>query len=159
MQIKKELIIKFYKLLYDEDLDIKKKYSIFTQIFYDLSGDDAWKVYWITKNALKKYSENNFRSIQGIQRAHIVDRIQTLTKIFENKKLDDETLIITIIENDKTILMTKEEHGSGNISKKFEIDITQNLFSAQMISYKFRIGHEGVYLRDLYTKHKEEFFN
>ena len=156
MKIKKELIIEFYNLLYNEDLDIKKKYSIFSKIFYDLSGDDAWKVNWITKKSLKKYSENNFRFTQGMQRSHVVDRIETLTKIFEKNKLNDETLMKTIIENDKTVLMTKEEHSSRNISKKFDIDTTLNLFRPKMIGYHFTIGKEGAYLKDLYTKHKEE---
>jgi hypothetical protein len=159
MKIKKELIIKFYKILYDEDIDIKKKYSIFSNVFYDLSYDDAWKVHWITENALKEYSKNNFRFTKGMQRAHLVDRSETLTKIFENSKLDDKTLMKTIIENDKTILMTKEEHNSGKISKKFNIDTTRNLFRPAMIGYRFTIGNEGTYLQDLYNKHKDEFLD
>ena len=73
-----------------------------------------------------------------------------------NNKLDFENYWKEFWENDRTILMTKEEHRSGNISKKFDIDTTLNLFRPKMISYHFTIGKEGAYLRDLYTKHKEE---
>ncbi len=73
----------------------------------------SWHVIGITENALIKFSELDYRyqSKQGLTRAHIKPRIQTVRRLLEqNEPMRPEQFMEFWFENDKTILCAQGEN-------------------------------------------------
>ena len=95
----------------------------FEEMVYSIMGKDAWLPSHITKNALVQYTSGNDTRLQ---RAHgsfsdRLDRYVRTLQIIEGEEQTFDEWWKFFIYHDKTILMTRKEHGS---KKKFEnIDV------------------------------------
>jgi hypothetical protein len=117
---------------------------------------DYWKVIGITKEALKIFSKNDFKSKSrlGIQRAHITqDRIVTNEYLLTNDLSFDEFWSY-LIENDKTVLATSSENKRNDFGEIIKIDENLDLFSARGFGWKHN-KTEIEFLTKLWIKEEE----
>jgi hypothetical protein len=130
----KENIYHDYLLVKKMKADISTKSIILKDIIS--KWEDFWKIIGITKNALKVFSDNDFKKKRknvawvgsNINRAHIKqDRIVTNTYLLTNDLSFDEFWDY-LIENDKTILATSTENKTNTFSEIIPIDPLMNLF-------------------------------
>ena len=115
-------IYQFYCKIYDSSFDIQKKKNLLTSI----AGWEkwSWRVVGITANAVGRIidEDGHARVKSELVRDHF---FQGRSKTYENmlkKKLDYESYWKEFWENDRTILMTKEEHNKIEIKKRYNID-------------------------------------
>ena len=132
----KETIYHDYLLIKEMNSNISTKSKILTNVI--CQWNDFWKVIGITKDALKVFSENNFKnkSKNSINRSHIKqDRIVTNTYLLTNDLSFDEFWKY-LIENDKTILATSSENKTNTFSDVIPIDESLNLFKSSGFGWK-----------------------
>ena len=154
----KEEIYKLYTQIYDSSFDKQKKKNLLTSI----AGWEpwSWRVVGITVDAVGRILENNghARVKSELVRDHF---FQGRSKTYENmlvNKLDFENYWKEFWENDRTILMTKEEHNKINTDKFvglwdfkedkiFEIDWRHGYFiSNKVAGFHFTYKREGQYI-------------
>ncbi len=87
----------------------------FEELLYSVIGRDAWRPTHITKLALKEYVEDINRKIQRAHGAYEdrLDRFDRTLKILEGPELSFDKWWKFFLHHDKTVLMTRSEHGSG----------------------------------------------
>lgn len=113
----------------------------------------SWRVVGITEEAIKAIARNNFnRPIRMLARDHTLSRRETYNRVFSEKMPFDEWWN-WIWENDKTILMTNEEHRLIHIqqpSKVYEIDPNLSYFvNGEVAGWYQSIAREGEFIRNL----------
>jgi len=147
-------IYQFYCKIYDSSFDIQKKKNLLTSI----AGWEkwSWRVVGITANAVGRIIEEDghARVKSELVRDHF---FQGRSKTYENmlkKKLDYESYWKEFWENDRTILMTKEEHNKIEIKKRFNIDASifdldwrlGNFTSNKVAGFHFTFKREGDFI-------------
>ena len=109
-----------------------KRYRMLGELF--AVNPNAWRVIGITENALKVFAEHDFKraSRMGINRSHLVERIQTYTTMLEGPLMECEEWWNFYVDTDKTVLATSTENmGKGEWSKIYDIDPSLKLFQSQ----------------------------
>ena len=154
----KEEIYQLYTQIYDSSFDKQKKKNLLTSI----AGWEqwSWRVVGITVNAVGRILDHkgHARVKSELVRDHF---FQGRSKTYENmlnNKLDFENYWKEFWENDRTILMTKEEHNTiktdkyvglwhFNQDKIFEIDWRHGYFiSNKVAGFHFTYKREGQYI-------------
>ena len=155
-------------LLHDHYKNLRKMYSAgfpkrgvqksFEELVYSVLGKDSWRPTHISFNALREYCTGNSRNIQ---RAHGVvpdrlDRIHRTMKIITSEETSFDEWWKFFVSQDKTILITRQEHGSGT-EYCYESLIPlpswdEGMFENSGFSVKIRKKTEGVWLHNTYEK-------
>ena len=154
----KEEIYQLYTQIYDSSFDKQKKKNLLTSI----AGWEpwSWRVVGITVDAVGYILENDghARVKSKLVRDHF---FQGRSKTYENmlvNKLDFENYWKEFWENDRTILMTKDEHNKINTDKFvglwdfkedkiFEIDWRDGYFiSNKVAGFHFTYKKEGQFI-------------
>ncbi len=151
--LSKQEIYSFYKLIYSSNFTFSKKVTLMTQA---LGMEEwSWRVVGISENAVVEIANNNFnRPTNKLERDHQSSRAGTCRQIFAETLYSFEDWWNLVWENDKTLLVTKEEHKKKNFSKIYEIDFSLGYFrDAGKISYKFTKSREGEFIKQLIQKH------
>jgi hypothetical protein len=169
-QRKKELY-KIYELIFASTFTLSKKRSVITAVLgYETW---SWRVVSITEEAIKEIARNNFnKPSKKLARDHTRTRAETYNRVFNEKMAFDEWWD-WIWENDKTILMTNEEHkliakerkrvNDENealkvISKIYSIDLQSSLFiDAEVAGWHQTQAREGAFLRKLCEEYKIKY--
>ena len=114
-----------YLLISQMKMPIKRKARLLTELLAQY--ENTWRVIGITNAALEKFIQCDFIKIKGmgIQRAHLTDRIETYTYMFENVFYDTDSWWEYHLEKDKTILSTSSENMSSIL--KDEIYFNDNV--------------------------------
>ena len=145
----KELIYKFYCLIYESDFSLAKKRALLTAVMaYE---QWSWRVVGITEDAIRVIARNGFRKPKhALARDHTQPRAITYTKVFCSGLMPFEEWWNWIWTHDKTILMTNKEHNSKNVSKVYPVDPGVGLFrSTGLVGWRHTIAIEGEFVRQL----------
>lgn len=85
-----------------------------TTILTSIMGleNHGWRVVGITKQALQKYSDNNFKHPpKCLCRGHVVDRVETTRRLFKSNIPEPIDIFFDIfIKNDCTVIMLNEQN-------------------------------------------------
>ncbi len=137
-----------YELVFDSHFSLSKKRSVMTAVL----GYEAWswRVVGITEDAIRAIAKNNFnKPSRVLARDHRLPRVTTYNKLFE-AKLPFAEWWDWIWDNDKTTLMTNEEHHSQKISKIYELDPYQSYFvDAEVAGWHQTKAREGALVKKM----------
>ena len=133
----------------------------FEELVYSVVGKDSWRPTHISHEALNEYIEGSSRNVQ---RAHGVvgNRLDRYVRTMNLLETFPEMVFSAwwqyFTEHDKTVLITRKEHGSGKKFKYEELiplpDWSDNLFENSGFSVKVRKKSEGVWLQNTYDKRR-----
>jgi len=147
----KKLMYSFYLLTFDSSFGLAKKRHIMGSVLAHEKW--GWRVVGITKKAILKIAENNYRLPNGLQRDHFKrSRSETFNELFECK-YDISGWWNLIWDGDETILMTKEEHDKHKELDNrdvIEVDYRLGYFVNSYVGIKFGRHKEGVFVKCLY---------
>ncbi len=158
-QQKKEELYRFYEMIFDSSFMLRKKRSLMTAVLgYETW---SWRVVGITEEAIKAIARNNYNyPTRTLARDHTHTRMETYNRTF-NEKMAFEDWWNWIWENDKTILMTNDEHSAIHItqpSKIYSIDPNESMFvDGGLIGFHFTQTREGRFVRALCEKHNIDY--
>ena len=160
-KLKKEMY-EFYTKIFDSSFDHQKKKNLLTSI----AGWEpwSWRVVGITANAVGEIVEDkgHARVKTKLVRDHFFQSRSTTSNNLLNKKHDFNAYWKEFWENDRTILMTKEEHNSINKIENswikddpskaiFDISWQQGLFKSEKVAgFHFSYKKEGEYIYNLF---------
>ena len=160
-KLKKEMY-EFYTKIFDSSFDHQKKKNLLTSI----AGWEpwSWRVVGITANAVGEIVEDkgHARVKTKLVRDHFFQSRSTTSNNLLNKKHDFKAYWKEFWENDRTILMTKEEHNSINKIENswikddpskaiFDISWQQGLFKSEKVAgFHFSYKKEGEYIYNLF---------
>lgn len=150
----KRQIYQFYKLIYESNFTFAKKKTLMTAA---LGMEEwSWRVVGISKNAVIEIAKNNYKKpAKKLARDHQVTRAETYAQIFGTKEYEFNDWWNLVWENDKTTLITNEEHSSHVISEIYPIDLGLGLFrDSGMVGWKHVLKNEGAFIKSLCEKHK-----
>ncbi len=128
----------------------------FEELVYSIVGKDSWRPTHISVEALREYVDGSSRNIQ---RAHGVlgDRLDRYTRtmqLLEGDQLSFENWWHYFIKHDKTVLITRKEHGAGTMYNESDlIELPQwsaGMFENSGFSVRIRKKTEGVWLHGMY---------
>jgi hypothetical protein len=120
-------------------------------------GHDTWRPTHITANAAQSYLRGDYKDVQ---RAHgalegRVDRHVRTKMILEGPEMPFEQWWKIAAENDKTVLVTRAEHGSKKIFKIEEVytlpDWSEGMFDCPGKSIRLRKGTELKWLKEHFS--------
>jgi hypothetical protein len=153
-------------LLHDHYINLRKMLAAdvpkrgvqksFEELVYSIVGKDSWRPTHVSPAAVKEYVEGSSRNIQ---RAHGVlgdrlDRYNRTMLLLMGEERDFDTWWRFFNQHDKTVLITRKEHGSG---KKFTEDEliplpvwNRGMFENSGFSVRLRKKTEGVWLNEQY---------
>jgi hypothetical protein len=158
-QQKKKELYKFYELIFDSTFTLPKKRSVITAVLgYETW---SWRVVGITEEAIKAIARNNFnKPSRVLARDHTLSRKETYSRIF-NEKMGFNEWWEWIWENDKTVLMTNEEHKVIHIQKPtkiYDIDLNLSLFvDAEVAGWHQTKTREGAFIKDLCERYQIKY--
>ncbi len=157
-------IYKLYKAIFKSDIfdtDIeneKYKIKLMTPIFswYPWS----WRVVGISEDAFRKIKRNKFSRPKKIQRDHFLQgRAVTYKKMIRrDEPLELEEWWHLFWENDRTIIMTKEENDIKDDKEKDKIKCLKlnwedgYFYCNPLVGFKYGKATEGEYLKTLKVK-------
>ena len=149
----KQQIYQFYKLIYESNFTFAKKKTLMTAALG--MQDWSWRVVGISKNAVIEIAKNNFKKPpRKLARDHQVSRAETYNQIFGTKEYGFDDWWNLVWENDKTTLITNDEHNTHAISEIYPIDLELGLFrDSGMVGWKHTIKNEGAFVKGLCAKH------
>ena len=156
-------------LLHDHYLNLRKMLAAgfprrgvqksFEELVYSVVGRDSWRPTHISKSAIHDYIQDAPRNIQ---RAHGVvgnrlDRYARTMNLLETfSEMNFQAWWEYFTKHDKTVLITRKEHGSG---KKFSFDElielpdwSLGMFENSGFSVRMRKKTEGVWIHDMYKR-------
>ena len=128
----------------------------FEELVYSVLGKKAWRPTHITKQALKEYIEGTNKKIQ---RAHgtyrdRLGRFERTLKILEGDLMSYEEWWSFFLYHDKTVLMTRAEHGSGELPSEDDLietpDDSMGMFETSGFSARIRKRVEEVWMKEQY---------
>lgn len=133
----------------------------FEELVYSVLNKNSWRPTHISPEAIREYVEGNPRNLQ---RAHGVlggrlERYARTMSLLEGAENDFDTWWHFFVEHDKTVLITRKEHGSG---KKFTFkdlvklpDWSEGMFENSGFSVRIRKKTEGVWINSQYSSKAE----
>lgn len=94
--------------------------AIFTNVM--ASQNWGWHVIGISQKALKEYKTNRFKHPKGkLHRGHLKMRAKTTDRFFNlDKPMSIDEFFKIYLDNDKTIIMTKEENATNKVPKGYK---------------------------------------
>jgi hypothetical protein len=134
----------------------------FEELVYSIVDKNSWRPTHISMNALKECINDNRRAVQ---RAHGAmgdrkDRFVRTLEILEGPVLKFETWWDFFLHHDKTILITRQEHGSGKKFTEDELiptpDWEKGMFENSGFNVRIRKRVELVWMKERFeeiTKH------
>lgn len=137
-----------YELIFDSGFSRPKQRSVITAVLgYEVW---SWRVVGITVDALKAIARNNYnKPARMLARDHSKPRVETYNKIFEQRMAFQEWWE-WVWENDKTVLMTNEEHHSQRISQVIELNPSEGYFvDAEVAGWHQTKAREGALVKQL----------
>lgn len=158
-QYKKEELYKLYELIFDSSFTSTKKRSLLTSVLgYETW---SWRVVGITEEAIKAIARNNFnKPSKVLARDHTLSRKDTYNRTFA-EKMNFNDWWNWIWDNDKTILMTNQEHNLKHLRqprKIYEIDPKLSFFvDGELVGWYQTKAREGEFVRQLCEKHKIDY--
>lgn len=129
----------------------------FEELVYSVLGKEAWRPTHITRQALKEYVEGVNKKIQRAHGTHQdrLGRFERTLFILEGDEMSFDQWWNFFLYHDKTILMTRSEHGSGKIPSESDLIETpsfeKGMFENAGFSVRIRKGTEGVWMKEQYS--------
>ena len=126
----------------------------FEELVYSVIGKDSWRPTHVSRLALEECIAGNKRAVQ---RAHGTlgdrkDRFVRTLEILEGPCLKFEEWWKFFLHHDKTILVTRQEHGSGKKFTESELiptpEWSEGMFENSGFSVKIRKRVELVWMQD-----------
>ena len=151
----KKALYKVYEMIFDGYFSLSKKRSVMTAVLgYETW---SWRVVGISEEAIKAIARNNFnKPSRMLARDHSLPRVQTYNRIF-SEKMALKDWWAWIWENDKTILVTNEEHRAIKtmpISKIYPMNPAASYFvDAEVAGWHQTKGREGAFVKKLCEQH------
>ena len=149
----------FYKTmrsLLDRGIPKRGAQRSFEELVYSIIGKNAWRPTHITKQALKEYVEGTNKKIQrahGVYRDRL-GRFERTLEILEGKPMSYEEWWSFFLYHDRTILMTRAEHGSGELPSEDDLIETPHdsmgMFETSGFSARIRKRVEEVWMKERY---------
>ncbi len=134
----------------------------FEELVYSVVGKDSWRPTHISEAALEEYVNGSSRNVQ---RAHgaVGDRLdryeRTMNLLGAYPEQEFEAWWKYFTDHDKTVLITRKEHGSGKRFLWDDLiplpDWKEGLFENSGFSVKIRKKTEGVWLQNTYNKRRK----
>jgi hypothetical protein len=131
-----------YKQLYNSnELEYKKKKIILRALF--VGEKWSWKVIGISKKTFNIYKDNNFKKVKKkFERHHFVPFAETAKEMFQGPLLTTNLWWKLINKNEKTHLISIDEHKKGNIYEYFEIPTKHKLFANTDVGWDYTLKEE-----------------
>ena len=126
----------------------------FEELIYSVVGKDSWRPTHVSVEALRACVNGDRRSVQ---RAHGVlsdrkDRFDRTLDLLEGKEKSFEEWWPEFLHHDKTILITRSEHGSGKKFQKHDLiptpDWNEGMFENSGFNVRIRKSVELVWMRE-----------
>jgi hypothetical protein len=158
-------------LLHEHYLNLRKMLSAgvprrgvqksFEDLVCSIIAEDSWRPTHVSQEAVREYVEG---SSKNIQRAHGVlgerlGRYERSIHLLEGDEMSFEDWWSFFMDHDKTVLITRKEHGSG---QKFTEDNLirlpnweRGMFENSGFSVRIRKRTEGVWLQEKYGERCE----
>jgi hypothetical protein len=126
----------------------------FEELLYGFLGEDAWRSSHISPAALVAVVEGWDARAKLVQRCHGIlpgreDRHVRTAALMEGPELELDEWWALFVEGDATVLMTREEHGSGGVPQGL-IPIPSGLFPNGGFSARMALRAEGAWLSEQY---------
>lgn len=156
-------------LLHDHYMNLRKMISAgfprrgvqksFEELVYSIVGKNSWRPTHISRSAIQEYVSERPRNIQRAHgavgnRLDRFERTMNLLEKYPEKSFEDWWAYFT--EHDKTVLITRKEHGSGKRFQWDELielpDWELGMFENSGFSVKLRKRTEGLWI---FRKHQE----
>ena len=111
------------------------------------------KVVGITKEAVEAYEASGFVYSKGIQRAHLNDRMHTITDMIERPEpMTAAAMAEYYDERDHTVLALSGQNSKINSLEFIPID-DPTVFVSTSVGFRFAKKREGALLRELVSEH------
>ena len=123
--------------------------------FIPVNKDESNPFDNILKTAFVEIAKNNFKKpTKKLARDHQVTRADTYAQIFGAKKYEFNDWWNLVWENDKTTLITNDEHNTHMVSEIYPIDLELGLFrDSGMVGWSHTLKSEGAFVKSLCEKH------
>ena len=144
------------RLMLAEGVPARGVQKSFEELVYSIIGKNSWRPTHISCAAVNEYYDGNTRNVQ---RAHGVfcgrlDRYTRTMNLLKGKEVSFDAWWQYFVKHDKTVLITRKEHGSG---KKFTLgeliplpDWQSGLFENSGFSVRYRKKTEGAWIKCAY---------
>ena len=141
-----------YKLICKMKVPLKSKAEMLTILFKNY--EKSWRVIGITKEALKRFKEYNFKKTKGskINRSHINGRQDTFEVMMNTNFESIDKWWDFYYENDKTIFSLSSENAKVGEQIFISIDNELGLFKRSGYTWSHNKA-ERDYLESLYECH------
>ena len=153
---RKREIYGLYKVIWGTEFELIKKRTLLTCSFaYEPWG---WRVVKISENAIREIAKNDFKKPSGkLCRDHSVPRKDTYNKMLKTTGIMPFDKWWKLFwGNDKTVLMTNDEHKlvgqtpKIGLSKLYRLDWKKGYFqNNNLVGWKHRKTIEGEFVRKL----------
>ncbi|MCJ8314696.1 MAG: hypothetical protein HRU38_21450 [Saccharospirillaceae bacterium] len=137
-----------YLLITKMKMPLTKKVRLLSELLTQY--ENCWRVIGITQKALQIFVDNDFNKIKnmGVNRSHLVDRINTYSFMFENVFRDADSWWHYYIQYDETILSTSSENRSDSTSEKIFFENTDSLFKNSEFTWSYN-NKEKLFIKKL----------
>ena len=155
--IEKNTIYDLYKLIHKSHFFLAKKRSLMCSALDFETW--SWRVVLISEEAVKEIARNNFNKPVGkLERDHTVTRAKMYGKMFEDEvPMPIDEWWNWFWENDKTTLMTTEQHRNRNArdcGKTYAVDPALGYFvNGKVAGWNQTQAREGAFIRQLCETH------
>ena len=143
-----EQLYNLYVHIRKSSLPERKQYNLIRAL---LVGEVwSWRVVGISENALYQFAKNDFKKVKNkIDRHHHIKSFAEYSKRMREETIPMGKWWKLVYENEEVLLVTKEEHRSGTIENKLDIDFDRGLFrNNPSVSFRYR-KEEREFLRKL----------
>ena len=130
----------------------------FEELVYSVVGKESWRPTHITKDALKEYVEGTNKKIQ---RSHgsfgdRLERFDRTLQLLEGKERKFNDWWGFFMYHDRTVLMTRKEHGAGENPKRENLvktpDFSMGYFENSGFNARIRKKVEVVWMQSKYNE-------
>ena len=120
----KEKFNQIYKAIFDLPISVYAKRKALEEICMYEKEFPFWSIKGITEKALEELRKRKFDSFKGIQRAHVLDRVDRGNELFD-RATPKSNAYEYFFENDSVILATKKENDLNELGPMIELDPTE----------------------------------
>lgn len=149
----KKFICEGFLLVKNSDYSYNQKSDLLGSLI-SMGAGAGWRPKQITIGALKLFVDNSFKRPQGLERAHIHHRRETMKELIESDWNGDEWCD-WLKDRDYTVLATRaenrDEKNFENIIK-FPIPLELNLFWGKRVGFEYG-DQEKAFIKSLAEKH------
>ena len=120
----KEKFNQIYRALFDLPISVYSKRKALEEICMYEKEFPFWSIKGITEKALEELRKRKFDSFKGIQRAHVLDRVDRGNELFD-RSTPKSNAYEYFFKNDSVILATKKENDLNKLSRTIALDPTK----------------------------------